>query len=249
MQAGDFRSTPRTGEKLVTAVAHRHGFSGIVPIDDSGDATDVELVLEGQATIEGTLAFEGEPVTGYVSIMSLTTHDDAFVEMTRPTDEGGHFQTTGLPPGKYLVHAAAELDGAHGWEGQQGPNDRVTLELSAGDEARRDFDFIRGITIELRATRPGDLTYYVFPGTQLDAWSDAQAVLRDLEARSTIVGSTPDDEAAFAVIQGIPAKPLTVCAVRPSKLFEESSYTECKKLPKPASDDATLQVTFDPTPE
>ena len=60
---------------------------------------------------------------------------------------------------------------------------------------------------------------YVFPGTQLDTWSEAQPVLRDVESRSTIVGSTPDDEAAFAVVQGIPAEPMTVCAVRPHKLF------------------------------
>lgn len=247
--SGRFSFDAPTGESLVTAVAHRLGFSDAVLVDGSDDVGDLELVLDGVATVEGTLAFEGEPVPGYVSIRSLMPQGEAYIDMIRPTDEGGHFETTGLPPGKYLVYAAAEMDDAHGWEGQQGPTDRVTLELSAGDTAHHDFEFSRGVTIEFRATRAGELGYYVFPGAQLDTWSEARVVLSDVESRSVIVGSTPDDEAAFAVIQGIPAEPLTVCAVRPHKLFEESSYTECKKLPKPTSDDATLQVTFDPPPE
>jgi len=245
---GRFSFDAPTGETLVVAVASGLGFSELVAVNGTHDAAGLEVVLSGMATLEGDLSFEGEPVAGYVVVRSLTEFDDASLAMTRPTDEGGHFRTTGLPPGKYLVYAAAELDEAHGWEGQQGPTDRASLELSAGDDLRQDFDFSRGVTIELRATRPGELAYYVFPGLQTEAWADAQLALRDIESRSAIVGSTPGDEAAFAVIQGIPAEPMTVCAVRPSKLFEETSYADCKQLPAPA-DDATLSVTFDPPPE
>ena len=83
----------------------------------------------------------------------------------------------------------------------------------------------------------------------VENWADTRRLFagRTTDIRTT--GSTPDDETAFAVIQGVPAEPLTVCAVRPHKRFEDPSYAECRALPKPSSDDATLSVTFDPPPQ
>lgn len=244
---GRFSFEATTEGLLLTAVASPHGFATPQAIEPGTAEVELEVALGGTSTLEGDLSFDGEPIPGFVTLR-LSGPNDAGLQTQLATDEGGHYRTSLVPPGAYRVYAAANVDGLAGWEGGQGPNAAAEVELPVSGVAHRDFDFERGLTLEFRATTPGRLAYYAFPGLEVTSWADAQERLSDEAAQSAVVGSTPDDEDAFGVIHGVPATAMTVCAVRPHPLFEPTSYAECKVLPAPTSDEATISVTFDPPP-
>lgn len=242
---GRFSFEAPTRPLLITAAAGTHGFATPEPVAQGEGPVDLDLVVRGTATVEGDLTFEGAPVPGVVALMMSDDTANAMFTTQIETDEGGHYRGTLLPPGRYLLAAQANVDGMVGWEGDQGPNTKVEVELVAGQPLSHDVDFKRGVTIEFRATKPGPLDYYAFAGLETTDWNVAREMLSSPTMEGSMVGATPDDPESFGVIEGLPAKVMTVCAVRPHELFAQSSYAACKVLPEPSAN-ATLTVTFDP---
>ena len=110
----------------------------ILDLRNGSGGSDLSVVVSGATgTVSGVVRADGElPERAMVAITSTDTETMVDVE---PVAADGTYKITGLPPGKYKIVAAAELQGMQGsdvfgYEDQMegfeiGPKDKVTKDL------------------------------------------------------------------------------------------------------------------------
>lgn len=232
---------PAHGVTLV-ARSRDHGWSEPLSIPAGADGMkELELVLEGMATLSGTFTIEGAAAQGTVSVLR---RDDTtrVLARARIDDEGTY--ALELPEGAYAVRAQESL-GAGWTEGETGRRRTVDLDLHAGDEITQNFLFKAGLTVEVRSKPGGAKVSYYLAEDHVESYEELSEMIRDPLVTVLNAAPMPDDDERFAVFEGVEHTTFSVCATSFNFGNPTSTVWDCKRI-SVEDGQTSYAVLFDP---